>query len=306
MSTEKNPLREVLQNLDRVGFPARVVSVEHLSEVQDDLEGHLSSGRLDLDLYKKYMSRFAFNLLQEHPTAKTLIIAAAPQPSLAVTFTHSGQNIEAIVPPTYAEHTDEKVREAIEAVLRPAGRKAARVRLPEKLLVARSGLGRYGKNNISYVDGLGSFHRPIALWTDAEYDRDDWQEPKMLDRCEHCIACIEKCPTGAIPPDRFLIRAQRCLTFHNESKEPFPSWIDPSWHTCLVGCMVCQEICPENRPFSRKHEKTVTFSEEETETILRHTSGQTLPAAIAAKLERFWPKYLQDVLPRNLGVLLNK
>ena len=32
----------------------------------------------------------------------------------------------------------------------------------------------------------------------------------------------------------------------NESLGPLPSWVEPGWHTCAVGCLRCQQACPEN------------------------------------------------------------
>ena len=53
-----------------------------------------------------------------------------------------------------------------------------------------------------------------------------------------------------------------------EAKIPFPTWIKPEWHNCIVGCMRCQAACPENKPFLHKIGETVEFTEEDGKTTL--------------------------------------
>ena len=43
-----------------------------------------------------------------------------------------------------------------------------------------------------------------------------------------------------------MIRHDLCLTMINESDEPFPEWVRPESHTCAVGCLECQRVCPQN------------------------------------------------------------
>jgi epoxyqueuosine reductase len=161
---------------------------------------------------------------------------------------------------------EQHVHDLLAAILNPQGYQVAPAMLPEKLLVVRSGLGAYGRNNISYVPGLGGFHQPIALYSDAPCPADHWHDLQMLERCRSCVACQHGCPTGAITAERFLLRAERCLTFHNERSTdvPFPLWIDPAWHNCLVGCLHCQQICPENRTVWPWVVEGACFTEEET------------------------------------------
>ena len=119
----------------------------------------------------------------------------------------------------------------------------------KSFLAVRSGLAAYGRNNVTYVTGLGSFHRLSAFYSDMPCDGDEWHELRLLDRCVKCRLCHRLCPTGAIARDRFLLHAERCIVFHNEKPwtVPFPAWLDPAWHNCLVGCLLCQAKCPENR-----------------------------------------------------------
>jgi epoxyqueuosine reductase len=228
-----------------------------------------------------------------------------------------------IIPPTYFEQgTQNGVRELLARVLEPAGYRVAEAVLPKKLLAVRSGLAAYGKNNISYVPGMGSFYGLVVVYSDLPAQEDHWREPQMMESCRNCSACLRHCPVGAIPSaapslrsglrlrtgtsERFLLRAERCITFHNEKPGdvPFPAWIDPSWHNCLIGCLHCQRVCPQNREFLHWVEERVEFSQEETALLLQGVALDQLPPATAKKLEQSDVIELLDVLPRNLGVLL--
>jgi epoxyqueuosine reductase len=229
-----------------------------------------------------------------------------------------------IIPPTYFEQgTENRVREFLARVLEPAGYRVAEAVLPKKLLAVRSGLAAYGKNNISYVPGMGSFFGLIAVYSDLPAQEDNWREPQVMESCRNCSACLRHCPVGAIPStspldsardelragtsERFLLRAERCITFHNEkpSDVPFPAWMDPSWHNCLIGCLHCQRVCPQNREFLPWVEEGIEFSPEETALLLQGVALDQLPPATAKKLEQSDTIDLLDVFPRNLAVLLN-
>ena len=153
---------------------------------------------------------------------------------------------------------------------------------------------------------MGSFMRLTAVYSDMPCEEDQWQEARMMERCESCDLCRKACPTGAISPDRFLLRAERCLTYHNEKKGsiPFPNWIKPSWHNCIVGCLTCQRDCPENKPYLHMVGESEEFDEEETRLILRGTPREQVPDMTMRKLRLLSLTDYCDELPRNLSVLL--
>jgi len=192
-------------------------------------------------------------------------------------------------------------------ILEPSGYRVVLANLPKKLTAVRSGLAAYGKTNVTYIPGMGSFHRLVVLWSDLPCEQDQWQELRMMTTCEKCKACLRACPTGAIDPNRFLLHAERCLTFLNEKPQdvPFPPWVDPSWHNCLVGCLHCQKVCPENGEVRDWIEGDEVFSEEETALLLDGVAIDELPSATVAKLERLDLTDLLEVLPRNLEALLS-
>ncbi len=302
--------QEVLTRLEEEGCRGRVVGVEHLRDLEVELEERRRQDLIDEDLYQEYLAGFGFNLPEDLPRAESLILVAMPQPQIQVVFTWKGKTLPLIVPPTYlhARESDKRVEDLLTEILAVAGYRVAGAALPKKALAVHSGMGAYGRNNICYVSGMGSLFRLVAFYSDLPGEEDDWRELSAMEACQKCSACLRICPTGAITDERFLIRAERCLTFLNEKPGdvPFPNWVDPSWHDYLVGCLHCQRACPENRDFLRWMEEGDELSEEETALLLEGVALDRLPAATVVKLEKLDLLSLLEVLPRNLGVLLNK
>ena len=317
---------ELFSQLEERGYKGRIVSIQHLNDLQEEIKGHHRQGFFDEEFYQERLTGFAFSPPDGFPGARSLIVVAIPQPQIRVVFTWNGERLPLIIPPTYVayEETNKQVEDLLAGILGPAGYRVAQAALPKKLLAVRSGLGAYGKNNICYVPGMGSFHRLAAFYSDLPCQEDNWQESQMMENCQNCSACLRKCPTGAIPSaspstglraglrtgtsERFLLRAERCITFHNErgSDFPFPAWLDPSWHNCLVGCLHCQRVCPQNKDFLEWIEGKEEFSQEETALLLEGGSLDQLPAATVRKLKQLDLIEYLDGLPRNLSVLFDK
>jgi epoxyqueuosine reductase len=117
---------------------------------------------------------------------------------------------------------------------------------------------------------------------------------------------MKACPTGAISADRFLLKAERCLTFHNERRGDFPRWIKPAWHNCLVGCLYCQKACPVNKDVPLSIEDGPVFSEKETALILQGAPQNGLPQNSLEKLQKMDMTEYLPVLGRNLNALLSQ
>ena len=128
----------------------------------------------------------------------------------------------------------------------------------------------------------------------------------MMEDCRNCDVCRKACPTGAINSDRFLLYGERCLTFHNEQQGEFAAWLNSSWHHCLVGCMICQKVCPANKGFRKWITEGPEFSEEETASILRSAQENDLPRNTFKKLDKLYMLEYLNVLGRNLEVLIKK
>jgi len=289
------------------GYAVRVVPVRRLEELKGEIEHRHSEGVFDEDFYCEWLAGFDSAPPEAMPQARTVILVAVPQFRRRVVFSRDGQDHPAVIPPTYFEAgTRIRLRRLLARRLRPARYRVVGARVPKKLLAVRSGLAEYGRNNLAYIPEMGSFVGLVAFYSDLPAEAEPWVEPRMMERCSTCSECRRRCPTGAIPSERFLLRAERCLTLHNEhpASTPFPAWVDPSWHGCLIGCLRCQEACPENRGYLDRFGDTVRFSGKETQWLLQGTPAEGLPARLMRKLKRTGLLELLEVLPRNLRVTL--
>ena len=297
------------------GWRGRAVPVRHVADLQRQIESHHGQGNategaqalFDETFYQERLTSFDFGPPEALPGAESVVVVAVPRPQARTTFTWQGRTLALILPPTYAgyEQVRHEVGDLLAEWLAPEGGRVARAALPLKALAVCSGLGEYGRNNICYVPCMGSFCQLVAFYAGAPGEEAAWGEPQMMARCETCEACRVHCPTGAIPAERFLLHAERCLVFHNEraAEHSFPAWIDPAAHHCVMGCMRCQQFCPEDRPFLGWVEGDWVFSEEETALLMQGGPAAQLPATTRQKLAEL--ALLDDValLPRNLGAL---
>jgi epoxyqueuosine reductase len=263
-------------------------------------------GLIDNNFYLDQLSFFSFNYPADLPDVRSIIIAAVPTPQMRITFHWKGKQVPVTIPPTYVSYTPRtnNTLKILAKWFNHEGYSLVKTQLPLKTLAVFSGLAQYGRNNICYVPGMGSFLQLVGAFSDLPCEKDPWSEPQMLNRCKSCTACLKYCPTGAITKDRFLLHAEKCLTWHNESANDFPDWINPSWHHCLIGCMKCQAICPENKTVINWFEDRVEFSEEETILLTQHLPLDHFPSVTVTKIKSLQINEDFRVLCRNLSILI--
>jgi len=300
---------DILGLLERSGYRGVIFPYRRVDEAKETIRAFFRDGMLDKGFYNEWMPTYLdAKPPKTMPRPKSVFIVATPAPQRRVTFHLGGQVFEFVVPPTYG--TGARVNRTLRSILR-SGQGGNSLKLvnaypPLKLLAVRSGLAMYGRNNITYVPGFGSFHRLTAFYSDHEAPDVHWGKMRTLPKCAKCGACISACPTKAISEDRFLIRAERCISCMNErtSDHAFPSWVRPEWHNAIVGCMTCQRVCPYDREFMGKFETGPSFSEEETEYLLKGKYSGKKAAVMATKLKRAGLDI--GIFPRNLKTLLDR
>ncbi len=113
----------------------------------------------------------------------------------------------------------------------------------EKSLACKAGLGWYGKHNILINETSGSFFCLGEILTDLPLPVDQ----PIANRCGNCSKCIEKCPTKAlIAPHK--LDAKRCISYLTGSyKGSIPLELRPLIGTKILGCDLCQNVCPWNK-----------------------------------------------------------
>jgi epoxyqueuosine reductase len=285
----------------------RTVSIKHLEDLETEINTWRRDGLITEKFYKQNYGQFSFQPPTILPNAFSIIIIGIPQKITPLELFLKGKRYQTIIPPTYVySKVRATCKEILSRILEKKGYSVDRAILPMKLLAVKSGLAKYGKNNICYVEGMGSFTRLEAFYTDYEFPTDDWHEEEILESCTGCSLCQNVCPTHCIPKDRFLIHADQCLTHFNENKGNFPSWIVLKSHNALVGCMRCQIVCPQNKKFLQLKEPTIHFTEEETSIILHKTPRKNIPKTLVKKLKDLDIDEYYSVLRRNLSILIKK
>ncbi|HUV89414.1 MAG TPA: hypothetical protein VMY80_07155, partial [Anaerolineae bacterium] len=86
-------VEKLLSHLEEAGCKGKVVPVQHLYDLQAEIEGHYKEGRIDEDVYQEHLAVLNFSLPDSLPETKSLIVVAIPQPPVRVTFAWDGQPV---------------------------------------------------------------------------------------------------------------------------------------------------------------------------------------------------------------------
>lgn len=118
----------------------------------------------------------------------------------------------------------------------------------ERAWARQGGLGWIGKNSLLLNKQSGSFYFLAELILDLDLEPDG----PVKDYCGTCTACIDACPTDAIP-EPYVVDGSKCISYFTiELKEELPSEVKGKFQDWVFGCDICQDVCPWNR-FSRPH-----------------------------------------------------
>jgi epoxyqueuosine reductase len=273
------PFEELRERFDEEGKRAAVCSAARATECLASIRGLRDEGKLGAAIYDAYFP--GMSAVHKLANGASIIVVASPDANSIMILDLPDGPFQAVIPATYLADRVAASNEAIlKGVLGSRGYSFERAVLPVKTLAARTGLGAYGRDNILYVKGMGSFARLNAYWTDAALGESGWGESGVMTACASCSVCAAVCPTDCIHEGDFLVDATRCLTFLNEGEGAFPSWLDPSAHNAAIGCLKCQEACPENAAYRSAVSRRFAFDREASLGLLEgRSAGSSAPEA---------------------------
>ncbi len=119
---------------------------------------------------------------------------------------------------------------------------AERAEVPMRELLIRNGVGVMLKNGLTALPKFGTRYSARALFVDLPEIKYTQPEIQEAARCEHCQACERICPSNAISKDGYDF--QRCARSYMGG-DPMENWVMDAM-TCILGCELCQKVCPYN------------------------------------------------------------
>ena len=294
-------------------YKYRILPVNRFSDLQKEFNAARNNSQLGSNkMYRDQIASLSFKLPADFPTAKSVIAVAAYSKNMYSNFWMDGDSYRILVPfQYYADDLDgDKLKDIIQKdIIKTPGRRIVDISqdTPLKLLAARSGLGRYARNGLVFVDGMGSYNVLYAFLTDHPFTEDHWTRLQILDECNRCHACERTCPTRCISRWSYSVNIDKCITLYNENPGDFPNYILGSMHHALMGCMQCKAPCPVNEGIAELSGTLEDVTEQETRKILKGTPDDALLKSLQRKLRQFRAvssKSQFSIMRRNLSVLI--
>lgn len=114
----------------------------------------------------------------------------------------------------------------------------------ERYWAVKAGIGWTGRNHQLIIPNAGSMFFLGELFINVELPAD----APATNRCGHCHACIDACPTQAICATDADFHAERCLSYLTiENRNAIPEAAQKAMNGTIYGCDRCQQACPWNR-----------------------------------------------------------
>ena len=160
----------------------------------------------------------------------------------------------------------------LKEILAGAGVRAQRAAVPVKSLLVERGLAACLDSDMLFIPGFGTrfvIQAMAVALPENELSFTPKQAP--FEACVHCRRCEAACPGGAISPKGYDWRG--CLRAYEDGSD-MPEWVMERM-TCLLGCEVCQDVCPLNRFIEPR---SMTQTEQDAFALDKLIAGDIRPA----------------------------
>jgi epoxyqueuosine reductase len=236
--------KEFLDYGEELGFSMIKVTAAEVLDVWD--QGVKIRNKLDPEARDRW-KRMTANPKEILPDAQSIIVAVWPYVPYVKDFPHGVGRYSA----HYREYPvgREKAKKLGSFLEKRGYNIVVDPPLPVKAAAHRAGIGCFGKNSIIYAEGYGSWITLHCILTNASMICDESVD--KLSDCNFCEACIRACPTGAIQ-ENGIVLPNRCIRNYMLSSDFIPLDIRDKIGTKLLGCDICQQICPKNREIFKK------------------------------------------------------
>jgi epoxyqueuosine reductase len=182
------------------------------------------------------------------PSANSIIVAVFPYVPYEVKFPNGYGSYSAHY--KYYPIGHESMKKLGEFLIQKGYRAIIDAPFSLKSAANRAGVGYFGKNGVIHTKAYGSFITLHSILTDAKLPADGSMDG--ISDCGQCSICVNSCPTGAIGPNGAIIQS-RCVRYNMHSSDFIPVDIREKIGQRLLGCDICQMVCPRNKMYKDKY-----------------------------------------------------